>query len=107
MAAWVDTSPDLSSARHTMAWRSRFATPGVLGSGLTPMSSGVICTILNQISSSAALDRRLVDRDIGGAIRESNLRPLASTAEARSGRDARAYWCRNDAAPAVVCRCWP
>ena len=42
-----------------------------------------------------------------GPIRESNLRPLASTAEARSGRDARAYWCRNDAAPAVVCRCWP
>ena len=46
-------------------------------------------------------------RPIKRTLRESNLRPLASTAEARSGRDARAYWCRNDAAPAVVCRCWP
>ena len=38
-----------------------------VASCLKSLSSGVICTILNQISGSVRLDRRLVDRDIRGA----------------------------------------
>ena len=39
-----------------------------VASCLKSLSSGVICTILNQISGSVRLDRRLVDRDIRGRV---------------------------------------
>ena len=79
-----------------------------LASGLKSRSSGVICTILNQISGSVRLARRIGDRGHLGTIEGVESTPV--------GFDARAHWCRDDAAPAVsasirhavcACRAWP
>ena len=66
---WPCSKVPLGPRATSTVW-SRF-----VASCVKSRCSGVICTILNQISGSVRLARRLVDRDIWGPIRQRD-RPV-------------------------------